>query len=116
MRASAGGRSAGRLSPATPTGEALATSRGFAPTAWSRQLLAAQRAGAVEAFHRLFDAGVERDLQGGGHAVDDLRQPPRLRFREPAEHIAAPRRRSLASGLADADSKANEVGGAERAD
>src|SRR5712692_7592908 len=92
-----------------------AASRSF-PPGCSSQLLAAQRTSSVETVHRPLEAGVERHLQRGGDSVDDARQPRGLRFREPAEHMAAPGRRSLARGLADTDAKAHEVGRAERAD
>src|SRR5712691_11975738 len=102
--------------PSTPTGAARALHRGSSPPGCSWQLLAAQRTSPVETLHRTLEAGVERHLQRRGDSVDDARQPRGLRFREAAEHMAAPGGRPLARGLADTDAKAHEIGRGERAD
>src|SRR5438132_8915022 len=90
--------------------------RGRAPTNGSRHLLAAKRARPIETVHRSFYARVEGHLKRAGHAVDDGRHPLGLRLREPTQHVAAAGGRTLARGLADADSKTHEVGHAQRAD
>src|ERR1700674_2333660 len=116
MLAEASGPPAARMAACQASASAQARLRWSIPRARSRQLLATQRAGAIEAVHRPLDTSFQGELDSVGDTVDYVRKALGLSFCEPAQHVVAAGLRTLTRGLADANSKTHEIGRAQRAD